>query len=258
MVNRLLLWPALFFLVIPIAFSLTIIPIYPKNNTSIGSLIESVNTIILFVGKSITFLNEIIYMVSLLVIIISIFVIWRLWEKRVIKFVFFSTIFVTIGSLVHGDVPSHYLIPVLPVPILLVSLFLSEIKIKTIPLIIILTFIFASSTNYWKMFLEKERQLIADKETGVHFVPLILQREASRAILDDSKGSKIRLKRVGPYDYFEEDYSQNYSYLLWYYGKKTTNTSDGEITYTIYEGQDVEGFEKIIYSKKGLVVTREL
>jgi len=35
-VNRLLLWPALFFLVIPIAFSLTIIPIYPKNNTTIS------------------------------------------------------------------------------------------------------------------------------------------------------------------------------------------------------------------------------
>jgi len=35
-VNKLLLWPALFLLFIPIAFSLTIIPIYPKNNTAIS------------------------------------------------------------------------------------------------------------------------------------------------------------------------------------------------------------------------------
>jgi hypothetical protein len=69
-----------------------------------------------------------------------------------------------------------------------------------------------------------------------NFVSLNLQKRIAQYIVNDSQGQKYSLTRVGPDDQFEENYSQNYKYLLWLYGNEPVAQSN--INYTIYEEFD--------------------
>jgi len=64
-------------------------------------------------------------------------------------------------------------------------------------------------------------------------VPYIKQEAAATFILTNSKGKPFSIQRVGPYDYFPEQYSQNYKYLILWKGGNLVDSSPN--TYTIVE-----------------------
>ena len=79
--------------------------------------------------------------------------------------------------------------------------------------------------------------------------------EATDSIISDAGGSQFSLKRIGPNDQFEDDYAQNYIYLLWWKGKES---KEGEsLVYTINENRKNPESEQEIYSDGGLTVTKK-
>jgi hypothetical protein len=68
------------------------------------------------------------------------------------------------------------------------------------------------------------------------------QNNIASFIVSTSLGKEVSIKRVGPYDYFPENYSQNYKYLLLYKGIKVIDNSPN--LYTIIES------EKGVYVQK--------
>ena len=64
-------------------------------------------------------------------------------------------------------------------------------------------------------------------------VPYQMQEKVVDTIIQDAKGRKLSLNRVGELDKFNNDFAQNYIYLLWLKGNQPVREAD--ISYTIYE-----------------------
>ena len=70
---------------------------------------------------------------------------------------------------------------------------------------------------------------------GDDYVPINKQIEISKKIVRQGGGNSIKIVRVGPYDYFPENYSQNYKFLINYFGGRIDQNSGKEVTINDYE-----------------------
>jgi len=87
-------------------------------------------------------------------------------------------------------------------------------------------------------------------------VPYQTQLKIAESIVNDAKGAPFSISRVGPYDYFEETYSQNYRYLLWWKGNEPISNAD--IIYTIYDDPTkFSGHSDKIISVDNILIKKE-
>ncbi|OGM85598.1 hypothetical protein A2616_04405 [Candidatus Woesebacteria bacterium RIFOXYD1_FULL_33_11] len=84
---------------------------------------------------------------------------------------------------------------------------------------VIFIFLVFSIINIWRY----------EMPTDIDYVSYKKQLEISQKIVEENKGNSIKIKRVGPYDYFPENYSQNYKFLIWYLGGKIDDNSDNVV-----------------------------
>ncbi len=197
---------------------------------------------------------------AIFVIAVFIYIVWQVkknWKVKKIDNEFLLVlifIFGYAGIFIHGNPPIHYYLPLYALPIIFVSLVLARIKSREIIIVIlailtILNFKFYFSKEW---FNQDTTKIYPNKE-----VPYSLQLEATTAIYKDADGRKYSLGRVGDYDYFDQNYSQNYKYLLWWKGQAPVD--DSKLKYTIYEGQSgMEEGESMIFEKGGITVTKQI
>lgn len=76
-----------------------------------------------------------------------------------------------------------------------------------------------------------------EHDADLDFVPVIVQEDVVNKIVEDASGRPFSLRRVGPYDYFPENYAQNYQFLALKAGGKWDPSAD--LVYTIYDEEDV-------------------
>ena len=132
-------------------------------------------------------------------------------------------IFGVIALFLHGEPPYHYFYVLFPILAIVLALLFSKRKY------LLWIFIFIFSLYSFKSYISNKY---------LELIPYKNQIEISKGIVKDAKGRKFSLKRVGPYDYFEKNYAQNYIYLMWLFGNMPVENS--KIVYTIYEqGQNV-------------------
>ena len=133
-----------------------------------------------------------------------------------------NLIVVFVGLFIHGDPPKHYYLIIYPIPIILMAYFLSKINSRVILLFyaIFMTWWMVSSDwyNTNKPYLYKNVKYLSDQ------------------ILSDSNGREFKLNRVGEFDYFENNFANNYIYLLKISGAKINNSA--KLQYTIYEDKN--------------------
>ena len=160
---------------------------------------------------------------------------------------------------IHGDPPRHYYYVVFPIPIIFTALMLDWLwkrKLGFFLVALILGVFALQSIKYY--FSDKWLYIPQDRvEAGELPVPYNLQIKVVEFIIDDAKGEKFKLSRVGPFDYFNEDFSQNYKYLLWRMGNEPLDTA--ELEYIVYEdtsklpedsGLEANWIENIAITKK--------
>jgi hypothetical protein len=141
---------------------------------------------------------------------------------------------------IHGNPPIHYFLPLFPLPIIIFSLFLSDLWIKKLGKVVVCGLLFIISfINLNFFFSEKWFFLPQDKmQLEPLYVPYSLQKEVAKTIVKDAQGKPYNLSRVGPYDYFEGNYAQNYQYLAWWFGNEPVEEKT-KLRYTIYEAGEI-------------------
>ena len=202
---------------------------YPKNNPTSESLSGSLAVINEFFGK-ILIGPENFWILGTIIFVVSAIYFVKKFPNRILRdfglfIIILSTLSVLVGVFVHGAPPIHYFLPLFPIPPLLFGILVERFWNKrTFKVVMAIAFFLIFIVNY-KFFFKAT--LTPD------FVPYKLQREIAEFIAIDANGESFKLRRVGPYDHFSENYSQNYRYLLWLFGNEPVGS--GKITYTIYE-----------------------
>ncbi len=216
--------------------------LYPKNTVSKAVIEENVSSLYEFLTKSFVVSDES-GLSMLALIVLCILVTWQVLNIRNKKKKFpFSLIFILLWFLwgyiavfIHGSPPIHYFVPVLSAPIIIVSFFIAEAWNKkngkflvSLPLVIftIVNLNYYFSINWFYIPEDKINRM-------PYYVPFRQQESVIKFILKDAKRNKFSLKRVGPYDSFEDDYAQNYIYLFMYHGSPISK--NGKIKYVIIE-----------------------
>lgn len=217
--------------------------VIPKNTVNKQVVVENASSIWSFLSESLlpkpfSFLTIIIYACIALYIF---FVGKKVIKNREYKSPLFILLLLTfwgfLSIFIHGSPPIHYFVPILFVPLLFFALFLDYIwkfrNGKTFAAVllsfIVLTNIKYSFSDNW-FFKTKVAQNVMYED----------QLRIIKYIIRDADGKKFVLRRVGPNDQFEENYAQNYTFLLWLYGNEPVKIS--EVTYTIYE--DIGDYKK--------------
>jgi hypothetical protein len=212
---------------------------YPKNTASTDIIKANFNSLYIFFSESILAQKNL--FVLLLFAAVLAYYVYKV-KERVVKekstfWLALSAVFIVtfLGLFLHGDPPKHYYLAIFPIPLILLSDFITNISRKNIGLIIsatILIVLTGINLKYYfskNWFYQSQDRVIA----GTLPVPFKLQERIVETIITESGGRKFELKRVGPLDYFEGDFAQNYIYLLWRKGYEPVDHSD--LTYTIYE-----------------------
>jgi len=215
----------------------------PKNNFSIGRFMQSILATEEFIGKTF-FYNKNLFLIITIIILAAIiisFIRYLILKKYnfIYTFCYLSFFLGLVGIYIHGDVPVHYFLPLFSVLVIISSKLLLDLYEGTksfyrgliIGFVILIIYLNTKYLiKYYSGFNASTFLL------NQNFVSLNLQKRIAQHIVNDSQGQKYSLTRVGPDDQFEENYSQNYKYLLWLYGNEPVEQSN--INYTIYEEFD--------------------
>ncbi|OGC91718.1 hypothetical protein A3D85_01550 [Candidatus Amesbacteria bacterium RIFCSPHIGHO2_02_FULL_47_9] len=154
-----------------------------------------------------------------------------------------------LGIGLHRLPPSHYYLPLYPIPVVLVAFALTRLpKIVTALLITSLLLI-----NFPHLFSPKLYYYPSEVIYGSG-VQYPIQLSLSRAIITDARSRQFSLSRVGPFDVYAKNYAQNFEYLLWYLDNPPV--PDSRLHYTIYEAQSAPESSQVIFSHPGLAVVR--
>ena len=166
--------------------------------------------------------------------IISIFIIIVFYKKYIKTvnynffnfYLIFSSIIIFAGLILHKNPPVHYFLPIIPNIFYMVSMLFEKYLPKRY---VYLLFILFSILSYKTYIMPKD----------IDYISYDNQLEISQKIVDENKDKSIQIKRIGPYDYFPENYSQNYKFLIWYLGGKIddsmNNTTDNIVVINDYE-----------------------
>jgi 4-amino-4-deoxy-L-arabinose transferase-like glycosyltransferase len=169
-----------------------------------------------------------------LIIFIAVFVHYIIKNKRrftkdFLPFYLISSIsLMCIANILHGGSPIHYFLPVFMTLPVLYAIYLNKFKfwyLIVIPVVLINLISFTNDPIFYKSFTG----LIPNTD----MVSYSTQSFLSSFVVADAKGKPLSVKRIGAYDYFPENYSQNYKYLILWQGGNLVE--DSKNIYTIVE-----------------------
>lgn len=137
----------------------------------------------------------------------------------------------TVANALHGSPPIHYFLSIFTFTPILIAYYFTRIKYWGLLIIVMLFFniiTFNSEPLFYKPFKGTVK--------GTDIVDYNTIRNVSSFIVADAKGMSLSIQRVGPYDHFPENYSQNYKYLIMLMGGNITK--DSANVYTIVEDEN--------------------
>lgn len=222
-----------------------------KNNLTKETLFLNIHSLIFIFGDHILVGKSILKtIIGILFLMFTIWLTFKEYKKNKL-----SNISVFLGAFcifylvlfIHGNPPDHYYSSVLLAFPIVIGIFFDRLakRIKMNKLIVSLftLVLVVLSLNYH--FPEPK-------------VNYLTQKEIAKKIIDDAKGQKFSLNRVGDFDYYENNFIYNYQYLLWWMGNEPVEDSD--IIYTIYEkGNDPKSSK--FNSKlniENIIITKEI
>ncbi len=202
---------------------LNFLGLYNKSNINdqvVGSTQNSFNE---FLGRSLFWSDKLWFLGTVIFIAIFVHFVWTQRNKLTKDFVPFfvatSTLLVFLANIIHSAPPVHYFLPLFTIPSILFAIYLAN-NIKFAGLILIIIFII--NFNLYFSFSKPD-----------DFVAYSKQLTVAEGLISKADGREFSIKRIGPYDYFPENYSQNYQYLILWKGGKLTENSN--LIYTIDE-----------------------
>lgn len=204
--------------------------LYPKNNIDAviaGSTLSAFNE---FLGRNLFWDNRFWILGSLIYILLFVsFFIQnrkRLFKDFISFYIIFSTLAQLTALLIHTSPPLHYFMPIY-INFGLMFAYFTVKYWKKICVRILTVVIFA--LMFTMAILNTRNEHVSD----IDYVPLEKQINAVNYIIKDAKGVEFNLRRIGPFDYFPDQYKQNYELLILNAGGKMNPKAP--TTYTIYD-----------------------
>lgn len=159
------------------------------------------------------------------------------FTKDFLPFYLISSISIMlIANIVHGAPPVHYFLPIFTTVPVLFAIYLERYKFWPLILVPILLINLASFSLdpqfYGDVSNLKSYSSILKSDPATDFIPYSKQEAVAYFIISNSKKMPFSIKRVGPYDYFPENYSQNYKYLILWHGGNLIDSSKNVYTIT--------------------------
>lgn len=195
----------------------------------------TINSLIEFFGKTIFWQNTLWLVGFLLFLTVFIHFVVKNKKKLTTDFLTFylvsSISIILIANILHGGSPIHYFLPIANSVILLFAIYLSKFKFWPFVFVSIVFLNLYSFTQ--DPFFYKDFTGIAKNSDMVSFST---QEVVTSFIVSNASDKPFSIKRIGPFDYFPENYSQSYKYLILRKGGKLVdNAAD---VYTITENEE--------------------
>ncbi len=140
-----------------------------------------------------------------------------LFMKIIVCWLIFGLFVLTI----HKNPPIHYFVPILILPTIIVSVILS--KLKNGFLIPILVFLATINIFF----------AVVGQKTATNFISYDEELRICKSIIKDAAGKKYTLSRRGPFDNYQDQFKENYEYLLWWLGNRPVENA--KLNYSIVE-----------------------
>ena len=230
--------------------------LYHKNTVSSEVLSQNILSIYKFFKETFAPSSVSVSVIIFALIIIGAVIWFRKSLKNKNKEMAFILVFINLavsylGLFVHGDPPPHYYLVIFPIPLILAGYILVKTFKKT-PVLVLFTLLLGG-LGIWNLgvtdWFYQGKSLNGYSES---LPPYTAQLAVVNEILSDSEGAEFSIGRIGMYDRFENDFANNYIYLLTIRGAKIKK--DAGIGYTIVEdgsaGETVPGKE--IWTDGGL------
>lgn len=178
------------------------------------------------------------YFSTIFGLLIIVILIWYFFVKRrsALIYVIYLWLFFGITALIiHKNPPIHYFVPVFILPILLISyMFAYLLESKKIRLISLVIIVFIVISNF--SFIFSSSYLFQKQKNDPFNIPYKTQEKVAKFIMQDAKGRKFTLFRIGPFDNYANQFKENYEYLLWWLGNEPVKKSSAQ--YTIVEDKN--------------------
>ena len=212
--------------------------VYQKNTIDSKVLSQNFYSIYQFFSRSFVGYEGVISIVIFIAIVIStIFLSKKLFKDRHKEMPFYLLIINLlvsyIGLFIHGNPPTHYYLVIFPIPLILAALIIDKLFHRK-SVIIFLTLAFGGigifglvRTNWFYTYKEKINY-------AKNLVPYSTQQKVTNSIIKSAGGNKFSLSRIGSDDQFENNFANNYIFLLTTRGAIIDPKSN--IKFTIIEG----------------------
>ncbi len=214
--------------------------VYQKNTVNTAILSENFYSIYKFFSDSLVgYEGTISLILFILVAISSVYLVSKLFKNRDKEMPFYLLIINLlvsyIGLFIHGNPPGHYYLVIFPIPMILVAYILDKLFKKRLTLIVC-TLALGTIGIYGLIKTNWYFQEAPPIDYKIGLVPYSTQLKITDVILGDSKGMPFSLSRIGTNDQFENNFADNYIYLLTVRGALIDGNS--KIHYLIVEGTD--------------------
>lgn len=234
--------------------------IYQKEEIKPGEITGTIKSIIGFLSTTLVQGNYLIQIV-LAIIVVTFFILNVKKNNFAWKYIKYSILFAFIAFVVHTNPPSHYFIPIVMIPILVLSIYIYEAGNKKFGRIIsflIITVVSVVNFNYLffdQYYVEKE-DLLYYKDTRI----------VSEFIVRNAETKSFAISRVGVSDQFEKNAANHYQYILWTLGNEPVVVGDvviddsvePEFEYTIYEDKErTPKTAAVIFKGSNVTVTKK-
>ncbi|MCL4364370.1 hypothetical protein M1328_03975 [Patescibacteria group bacterium] len=146
------------------------------------------------------------------------------FKKKVSLFeniLFYWLIFGTLVLIIHKNPPSHYFVPFAIIPIILFARLVVHVN-KKITLLVLSLLVIFSFFN-----------LIKKQPFSPEFISYQTEEKICQTIIKDAAGKKFAFTRKGPFDNYEDQFKQNYEYILWWLGNRPVTKA--RLNYKIIE-----------------------
>jgi hypothetical protein len=158
-----------------------------------------------------------------------------------------------IGLFIHGNPPEHYYYVIYPIPLILVAYVL--VKSFRNKFTLILLTLLTGGFGIWFLISSGwfyQDKILSEYVTSTPPYPVLVN--VADEILGDAKGAAFSIGRIGFYDQFENNFANNYIYLLTIKGARVTDNAG--LRYTIVEetdsGEVAQG--KLIWTGEGIEI----
>jgi hypothetical protein len=201
-----------------------------KNNINLETAKSTFSAFNNFFGQNL-FWDHRVWILGSIIFIILFTIFFVQNSKKFIKdfFVFYlisSTVVQCLALFIHTTPPIHYFFSIFLNFGLLFSFFACQYWQKKSTKIL-------TSLIFVLMFVAGIFGLGSEHAKDIDYIPLKTQNKVVDYIVRDAGGKPFALTRIGPYDYFPEEYSQNYKYLIMTKGGRIDSSS--KLKYIIYD-----------------------